>query len=902
MVLERHVGLDYTYDTYFLYDRFDQLVCVLPPAVSENWESSAGSYVLASGNLLDHYAYFYEYDYFNNCISSKLPGAGWYYKVYDGDHRMILSQSPNQRFRSEWSFCKYDLLDRIILEGTVRNSNSHHELVRSYMDTLVCESYDGTGTFGYTNRFPLGESPRITKVSYYDTESFLSLPLFHSLNVVRPQGAYSSCQSLLTGCYLSLNDGEGTGELQSFSYDKRKRLIGSSIYNAVSRATTYTFTEYNELDAPALINRRFVSPDGTCLSDMSYHYDNGGRETASALTVSLSDGRTNQSRTFPSRELTYDEFCRPVSEQITSGERISTVYRPDGKLGGLENARFSQTLHYSDVPSCFWNEYFNGRISAVSVRQLDNSYRMFLSYGDRQSLCDMAMYTYDGTGYLRFKESMGCDIMGNIRTLTRQTPLGDVNVLSFEYTGNHFKSSYDHSSSRWPDAYSFLYHSWEPEGAFGYDDNGNETRNLAQNVEYAHYNNHNLPDSVCFPGGNTLLLDYLSDGRRVRTNTKTYRTALIVPLDDLQLLSDPSSETEEVRDGDFLFRDGRLSRLETPGGYVSLRNDTTGEKRIRGYYYIKDYLGSVRLTCDYETGEVLQSMEYLPSGAIFRRTGYDIQNRRFCGKEELSMHGFNMYDSGARLQYTLVPRFSTMDPLLEKYYDISPYVYCANNPVRFIDPTGMIWEDPQEAERLKKNIDNRITSLNKDIVRNQDKLDKGGLSEKQIGKLESRISEANNRISNLNTSKADIDLLGADQSNVYALSSISGGKHKVRQGSDGKVYIETSSDALSIHEVTHVRQSLDAGGLRFSTNGELLNAGVGIRSVSNMEIEAYKMQYSYDRSFPGSLRGRGLQGIDVHSVGGITNDGKHVYPVIYQYSIDLNKFFKQQKKLIGGGK
>ena len=71
-----------------------------------------------------------------------------------------------------------------------------------------------------------------------------------------------------------------------------------------------------------------------------------------------------------------------------------------------------------------------------------------------------------------------------------------------------------------------------------------------------------------------------------------------------------------------------------------------------------------------------------------------------------------------------------MDPLLEKYYDISPYVYCANNPVRFIDPTGMIWEDPQEAERLKRNIDNRITSLNKDIVRNQDKLDKGGLSEK----------------------------------------------------------------------------------------------------------------------------------------------------------------------------
>lgn len=144
-------------------------------------------------------------------------------------------------------------------------------------------------------------------------------------------------------------------------------------------------------------------------------------------------------------------------------------------------------------------------------------------------------------------------------------------------------------------------------------------------------------------------------------------------------------------------------------------------------------------------------------------------------------------------------------------------------------------------------------------------------------------------------------MLGVDP-NVYVLKSVSGGEHKVRQGQDGKILIETSSDALSIHEITHIRQSLNAGGLKFSTNGELLNAGVSIRSISNMEIEAYKMQYSYDKSFPGNLDGRGLQGIDVYSVGSIMNEGKYVYPYIYQYSINLNKFFKQQKKLIKGGK
>jgi len=173
------------------------------------------------------------------------------------------------------------------------------------------------------------------------------------------------------------------------------------------------------------------------------------------------------------------------------------------------------------------------------------------------------------------------------------------------------------------------------------------------------------------------------------------------------------------------------------------------------------------------------------------------------------------------------------------------------------------------------------------------------LNEKQTAQFEGKIAEANDRISNLETSKTDIDVLGDDQSNVYKLSSISGGEHKVRQGSDGKIYIETSSTALSIHEITHVRQSLNAGGLKFSSNGELLNIGSSVSPnkrpevVRNMEIEAYQKQYSYDLSFPG--RTNNLKGIDVHSVGNIMNDGQAVYPLIYKYSV----FLKKQQNLLG---
>lgn len=234
-----------------------------------------------------------------------------------------------------------------------------------------------------------------------------------------------------------------------------------------------------------------------------------------------------------------------------------------------------------------------------------------------------------------------------------------------------------------------------------------------------------------------------------------------------------------------------------------------------------------------------------------------------------------------------------VDMMAEKYHSMSPYIYCGNNPINRVDPTGMIWDDVKEAEQLKEKIDNKIASLNRDIDKNQAKIEKGGLSEKKTKKLEGRISEAKQRISNLETSKSDIDILGKDVNNTYAFSHISGGEHHVRKGDDGKVYIETSSEALSIHEITHIRQSLkNIGKLQFGPNGGLNNAGrSSYQAFADMEVEAYRMQYSYDTSFPGNTNGMGLQGIDVHSVGNIYNPEtkKYVYRLIKEYSQGLRK-------------
>ncbi|MFT3995166.1 MAG: RHS repeat-associated core domain-containing protein [Dysgonomonas sp.] len=71
----------------------------------------------------------------------------------------------------------------------------------------------------------------------------------------------------------------------------------------------------------------------------------------------------------------------------------------------------------------------------------------------------------------------------------------------------------------------------------------------------------------------------------------------------------------------------------------------------------------------------------------------DAQPYKYNGKEQDRKLGLNLYDYSARQMDNAVPRFTSVDPHAEKYYSTSPYVYCANNPIKYIDPTGMEYGD-----------------------------------------------------------------------------------------------------------------------------------------------------------------------------------------------------------------
>ena len=139
--------------------------------------------------------------------------------------------------------------------------------------------------------------------------------------------------------------------------------------------------------------------------------------------------------------------------------------------------------------------------------------------------------------------------------------------------------------------------------------------------------------------------------------------------------------------GNIIYENNALSQILFDGGYITLSGTTPTY-----HYYLQDYLGNNRVVVK-QDGTVEQVNHYYPFGSIIPDicSDQDIQPYKYNGKELDVMHGLNTYDYGARQYNPVTAHWDRVDPLAEKYYGISPYAYCANNPIRFIDPDGREW-------------------------------------------------------------------------------------------------------------------------------------------------------------------------------------------------------------------
>ena len=123
-----------------------------------------------------------------------------------------------------------------------------------------------------------------------------------------------------------------------------------------------------------------------------------------------------------------------------------------------------------------------------------------------------------------------------------------------------------------------------------------------------------------------------------------------------------------------------------PGGYF----DKGGV-----HWLLRDGLGSVGMTVD-DSGQVEQHVQYYPYGEPHREP--QGQPYLYGGKERRRFGGLNDYDFHARFLNPAAALWHAPDPHASLSPWISPYVFCAANPIRRVDPTGM-------TDRKKENKD-----------------------------------------------------------------------------------------------------------------------------------------------------------------------------------------------------
>ena len=159
--------------------------------------------------------------------------------------------------------------------------------------------------------------------------------------------------------------------------------------------------------------------------------------------------------------------------------------------------------------------------------------------------------------------------------------------------------------------------------------------------------------------------------------------------------NDPQVVTDYC--GNLIYRNDTLSMLFTEEGYVTF--DERGEPLY--HYYLRDHLGSVRVVLDGD-GTVEQVNDYYPSGTLmYTSTNGTVQPYKFGQKELERTLPLDEYDFGARwMDPTVGARFTTMDPLCEKYYEVSPYVYCGGDPVGNIDDDGRDYWSTNDKDKI----------------------------------------------------------------------------------------------------------------------------------------------------------------------------------------------------------
>lgn len=757
------------YDTYYIYDDHGRLCYVLPPMAVDGMHNTSN--YPDSHTLLQQYAYLYKYDDRGNCIGKRLPGCKSIQMIYDRANRLVMSQDGNQQSGSLWTITKYDALSRVLYTYEANPLRSPGDLRQYCKEKLFVEeradSYTAWPGMGYSLRIlsPISqEKGRLLTVNYYDDYSFLYI-----------EGTAAS--------QLAYRSKEGYGA----AYSSAKGLLtGTQVFDLTDRSkyaiTVYYYDEYGN---PVQTRTRHVSGDyemtyaqcdlsGNILESYTEHLDSRGRLSVSESVENTYDrsGRLTRTDYAVNDSLStdwryeYDELGRISGKSIDGGlTHAKYRYNLQGWITRIEDVDFVQNLYYESLMGNYGKVRYNGNISAMNwtyrtdTDTIVNGYRFTYDAHDRLA----SAYSVTGSDFSsgRYHVEYEYDKHGNMVNLYRNGGKGGmIDEMNWSYEGNRVVEITDMVGEQ--GRYDMKeYRDYNHNGLdYFYDSNGNMTADLDRDIVAIRYNLLNLPDTVQFRNGSAIVNYYTADGKRTGSKYLTPLTTVVIPAGQTfgstsgtaAMSSHVTARRGSLEYAGADFESDTLIRIHNGDGYLDC-----SEQDFR--YFVRDYQGNIRTVYGSVVAKLIpveppfsltnrgaiggdkppirpkpiehtvtyQRMQYYPFGLPYEAHYQpEEQPYKYGGKEFIELHGYDSYDFDARMYYPALCRFMTMDPLCEKYYSISPYAYCNNNPVKYIDSDGRDVKPAGTAELIM--IQNTLPKEARDYVR----LDNNGLIDKTL--------------------------------------------------------------------------------------------------------------------------------------------------------------------------
>ena len=702
-----------TLDTYYVYDNYGLLRYVLSPKAVESITGSM-NYILSSDDIIKNLCYYYKYDKRHRISEKQMPGADPTYIVYDNRDRVVLTQDGNLRRDAnnnelkKWLFTKYDMLNRPVLTGIFTyESEESQEDMQAIVDNVysptnprsyfVERNSSLTSTLGFTDTsFPNASDDNsllYLTATYFDSYDFPDSISFDNStdisNYSDTQGNYNYFDNMIdkvTGTKAIVL--ETSTYITTTNYSDDKYRVIQSLKNLLddNNGVEIISNRYDFVGHILRTKQKQTFDNSTTSTDKYYTYDHIGRLKKTESSINGGNATTVA-------EMTYNELGQLSKKELnktgsSSLQEVNYEYNIRGWLTGINDPGnlgtdlFSMELLYED-PSSLTNltkeNQYNGNISGIIWnRKTDPSTSLKSAYTLEYDELNRILNNYYGEGSTlpssnHFREyDYSYDLNGNILTLKRNNGSGTtIDNLSYNYGNspdNRLKYITDNSAS------SVGFNDGNTSGDdYAYDKNGNLIEDLNKGFGIITYNFLNLPYVLTKDANNIITYYYDAQGTKVK-----------------QVKTEGGTPTVRYYSNGFEYDNNKdLNLVQMEEGSIKVSNNATVFKYE---YFIKDHLGSTRIAFENNSGtpSLTQSVDYYPFGLEFD-SKYEISTDNkylYNGKELQEQLNLDWYDYGARFYDPQIGRWTTQDPRAEKYRRWSPYNYCFNNPIKYLDPYG----------------------------------------------------------------------------------------------------------------------------------------------------------------------------------------------------------------------